>query len=86
MAVIVTVDLPEARRIVSECQCGIVVKNRTVEVFTNVLSMLIDDADLRRRLGENGRKAAYEKYHWGVMESKLLRIYGELTSPSEYIL
>jgi len=83
---IVTVDLPETRRIVLESQCGVVVRDRTVDVLVDALSMLIDDADLRSRLGENARKAVYEKYHWGIMEKKLLRIYSELTSPSEWIL
>lgn len=83
---IVTVDLPETRRIVLESQCGIVVKEQAVDALADALSMLIDDADLRRRLGENGREAVYEKYHWGVMEKKLLRIYSELSSSSKCIL
>lgn len=83
---IVTVDLPETRRIVLESQCGIVVQERTVDILVDALSMLIDDADLRHRLGENARKAVYEKYNWEVMEKKLLRIYSELTSSSECIM
>jgi len=83
---IVTVDLPEIRRIILESQCGIVVKERTVDALVKALSMLIEDADLRQRLGENGRKAVYEKYNWEVMEKRLLRVYNELTSSDNYII
>jgi glycosyltransferase involved in cell wall biosynthesis len=40
--------------------------------------MLRDDPKLRKRLGENGRKAYLEKYNWDIMEQKLYKIYDEL--------
>lgn len=83
---IVTVDLPETRRIVLESQCGIVVIERTADSLANALSILIDDRELRVRLGRNAQKAVYDKYNWGVMESRLLRIYRELTSSSKYVV
>ena len=83
---IVTVDLPEIRRIVLESQCGIIVKERTVDALVKALSMLIEDAVLRQKLGENGRKAVYEKYNWEKMEERLLRIYDELSSSDDYII
>jgi glycosyltransferase involved in cell wall biosynthesis len=83
---IVTVDLPEIRRIVLESQCGIIIKERTIDSLVKALSILIEDADLRQKLGENSRKAVYEKYNWKKMEEKLLRIYDELSSSDDYVI
>ncbi|MEM4235376.1 MAG: glycosyltransferase, partial [Candidatus Methanomethylicaceae archaeon] len=83
---IVTVDLPEIRRIVLESQCGIVVRERTVNALADALSTLIENMDLRRHLGENGKKAVIDMYNWGVMEKRLLRIYDELISSPKYIM
>jgi glycosyltransferase involved in cell wall biosynthesis len=33
---------------------------------------------LRKRLGNNGRKAFLEKYNWNAMEQKLYQIYEDL--------
>jgi len=82
---IVTVDLPEIRRIIIESQCGVVVTERTVDAIVDALSMLIDDIDLRHRLGQNGKKAIMEKYHWGIMEKKLLRVYYEIINCPQFI-
>lgn len=83
---IVTTDLPEIRRIVLESKCGLIVEKRSVDYLADAISVLIDQKELRKKLGENGRKAAYEKYNWGMMEKKLLRVYDELLSSSKYIM
>jgi glycosyltransferase involved in cell wall biosynthesis len=83
---IVTVDLPETRRIILDANCGIIVKERTTEALADALSMLIDNPELRQKLGQNGRKAVEEKYNWGVMEKRLLRVYDELLSSSKFVL
>ncbi|MCH8290365.1 glycosyltransferase family 4 protein [Candidatus Poribacteria bacterium] len=82
----VTVDLPETRRIVLESQCGIVVKDRNVDSLVDVLSRLVDDADLRTELGKNAQAAAYKQYNWSIMEKRLLRVYNELLSETQYVL
>jgi glycosyltransferase involved in cell wall biosynthesis len=83
---VVTVDVPETRRIILDSECGIVVRNRTVESLAEALSFLIDNPDIRQRMGENGKKAIIEEYSWEAMEKKLLRVYDELTSAPMYIM
>jgi glycosyltransferase involved in cell wall biosynthesis len=83
---IVTVDVPETRRIVLDSECGVVVKERTAESLTKALSYLIDNPQIRQKMGENGKKAIIEEYSWDAMEKKLLRVYEELISDPEYIV
>lgn len=77
---IVSVDLPETSRIISESQCGLIVKDRSVDNLVRVLSSLIDDEDKRRQMGENGKRAAHNEYSWEQMAKKLLRVYSDLLS------
>ena len=83
---VVTVDVPETRRIVLDSECGVVVKERTPESLASALSFLIDNPDIRRKMGENGKKAIIEEYNWEAMEKRLLRIYEELISTSKYVM
>ncbi len=34
---------------------------------------------LAEQMGRNGQRAVYEKYNWGIEESKLLQFYKQLT-------
>jgi glycosyltransferase involved in cell wall biosynthesis len=83
---VVAVDRPEIRRILLETRSGIIVKEQTVQGLVDALSLLIDHSELRVQLGENARRAVYERYSWEVIEKNLLRIYNELTSSSGYVL
>ena len=67
-----------ANEIVNETGCGIIVEYDNVEQIKGTIIKLRDDPTLRKRLGENGRKAFLEKYNWGIMEQKLYKIYDEL--------
>ena len=40
--------------------------------------LMLSDKDDPRRMGENGRRAAREKWNWDKMEERLLAAYGEL--------
>jgi glycosyltransferase involved in cell wall biosynthesis len=83
---VIAVDIPETRRIVIESECGIIVKERSVDALLEALSILIENPELKRQMGENARRAVHEKYNWDIMEKKLLRIYDELVSSSTYVL
>ncbi len=80
---IVSVDLPETSRIISETQCGLVVTEPNTESLSQALSALIDDETKRRQLGENARKAGYNQYGWEQMEKGLIKVYAELLHPQD---
>jgi glycosyltransferase involved in cell wall biosynthesis len=57
---------------------GIIVQYDNIKQIREAIVTLKDNPALRKRLGEKGRKAFLEKYNWGVMEEKLLKIYSNL--------
>jgi glycosyltransferase involved in cell wall biosynthesis len=75
---IISVNLPETSRIISNIGCGLILKDPQVNNIVYSLSSLIEDKDKRRKLGQNGEKAVYDQYNWSQMEKKLLRTYEEL--------
>ena len=65
------------KEIVNETGCGLVVEYDLKSV-KEALQYLISHPDVRRKMGENGRRAFEEKYNWNLMEERLLRLYQRL--------
>jgi glycosyltransferase involved in cell wall biosynthesis len=63
---------------VNEIGFGIIVKYGNIEQIKSAIITLRDNPELRKRLGDNGRKAFVEKYNWGIMEQKLYEAYEDL--------
>jgi glycosyltransferase involved in cell wall biosynthesis len=63
---------------VNEIGFGIIVEYGNIEQIRSAIISLRDNPELRKRLGDNGRKAFVEKYNWGIMEQKLYEVYQEL--------
>jgi len=57
-------DLPPIRRVLAETGAGVLFPPGDREAFAERLVRLLRDADYRRTLGANGRKAVTEKYRW----------------------
>ena len=69
---IVTTDSPGCRDIVRDEVNGLLVPVRQVEPLADALRRLIDDADLRRRMGQEGRRIACAEYDIdGVVDATL---------------
>ena len=67
-----------AHEIVNETGCGLNVEYNNVEQIKETILKLRDDPQLRKTLGDNGRRAFLEKYNWGIMEQRLYKIYDKL--------
>jgi glycosyltransferase involved in cell wall biosynthesis len=67
-----------ATEIVNETQCGIVVDYNNIDQIKQVIINLRDDPKLRKRLGDNGRRAFLQKYNWNAMEEKLYKVYEDI--------
>jgi glycosyltransferase involved in cell wall biosynthesis len=63
---------------VNEIGFGIIVEYGNVDQIKSAITRLRDDSEMRKRLGNNGRKAFLEKYNWGIMEKKLYDVYDNL--------
>jgi glycosyltransferase involved in cell wall biosynthesis len=72
---VITNVLPE---FVNEIGFGIIVEYGNIDQIRSAITRLRDDPELRKRLGNNGRKAFLEKYNWGIMEKKLYDVYDYL--------
>jgi glycosyltransferase involved in cell wall biosynthesis len=72
---VVCSDFPLWREIVGGAQCGITVDPHDPEAIADAIRLLSEDADLGRRLGENGRRAIAERYNWEAELRKLDHMY-----------
>jgi glycosyltransferase involved in cell wall biosynthesis len=64
--------------VINEVGCGIMVDYNDKNQIKDAVVRLRDNRDLRRKLGNNGRKAFLQKYNWNIMEDELYKIYGNL--------
>jgi glycosyltransferase involved in cell wall biosynthesis len=71
--------------IVMEENCGIVIPYNDVDAIKNAILQIKNDNELKRKLGENGRKAYISKYNWNVMEERLIDIYDSILNKPEFI-
>jgi glycosyltransferase involved in cell wall biosynthesis len=66
--------LPE---IVRESHAGYLVPPRDPSALAEKICKLLGDAQLRQRLGRNGRKVVEEKYDWRGIVHRVEKIYGQ---------
>lgn len=70
---------PLWREIIEGNACGICVDPLDPAAIAAAIDRLVNDRDLARQIGENGRKAVHERYNWSVEEQKLLALYEKLS-------
>jgi glycosyltransferase involved in cell wall biosynthesis len=61
---VVTTPLPNARAVVEEAKCGVVVPFDDAHSAANAVLDLWDDPDRRHEMGRNGHEVARAKYNW----------------------
>ncbi len=54
---------------------GICVDPENPDEIANAIRYLLDNPEKAREMGENGRRAIHEEFHWGVEEKKLIALY-----------
>jgi glycosyltransferase involved in cell wall biosynthesis len=69
-------NLPRIKEIVEGSKCGICVNPLDTQAIANSIEYLMNNPNLRKELGENGRKAILEKYNWE--KEKLLEAYNKV--------
>lgn len=67
------------KQIIEANDCGICVDPYDIDAIANAINYLLDNPDIARQMGENGRRAVLEEYNWSVEEKKLLALYRELS-------
>ena len=73
----ISFDVDGAREVVNE-NTGRLIEPKNVEQLTNACAELIEDEDLRKKLGENGREFVKEKFAPQIMVDTIEEIYRKL--------
>lgn len=79
---IIVSNLRPHMRIVRDAQCGLVFTERNAEELAERIIELKDE-EKRKTLGQNGQKAAEEKYNWQNTVQDLLKMYDELAEKTK---
>ena len=77
LPVIIT-DSPYTRKVMQEYGFGICVQPDNVEEIASAIRYLLDNPDIAKQMGKNGRRAVLEKFNWGIEEKKLIKLYEDL--------
>lgn len=72
---VVASNFPLYREVVEPNQCGLTVDPTRPEEIARALEYLIEHPQEARRMGENGRRAVFDKYNWETESRRLLQIY-----------
>ena len=63
------------KEVVEKNNCGICVNPRNVNEIVDAIKYLIENPQVAKHMGENGRKIVLEQYNWKLEERKLLSLY-----------
>ena len=72
---LISSNMEEWAKIIEKYKCGIVVDPDDIESITRAVNYVVNNPEEAKRMGDNGKKAAMEYYHWGTQEVLLYGIY-----------
>ena len=68
-------DIRGCHEVIVDGQTGMLFPLKNVDAFTEVVSKLLGDGDMRRRLGEAGHRRIMERYTEGRTAARLAACY-----------
>ena len=75
---IITSNFPLWKEIVDGNNCGLCVNPLQPKEIADAIDYIITHPKEAEQMGQNGKKAVYDKYNWQIEEKKLLGLYKEL--------
>ena len=75
---VIASNFPLWKEIVEGNECGRTVEPLNPKEIAKAIEHLLKNPELRQKMGENGRRAVWEKYNWENEGAKLLGLYGKL--------
>lgn len=72
---------PNYREIAEKAGAGIMVDPTMPEQIADAIETLVRNPDLARQMGEAGKRAVRERFHWGAERVKLFRLYHQILCP-----
>lgn len=83
---VIASNFPLWREIIEGNQCGICVDPLKPQAIADAIDWVVRNPEEARRMGESGRRAVLTKYNWGVEETKLLALYGQLSGAKDALI
>lgn len=74
----ITSDFDYNIEIIDKYDCGIYVDPADIDAIAEKIRFLVDNRDIARQMGENGKKLVKEKFRWEVDEQRLYDLYDRL--------
>lgn len=78
---IVVSDIGNWPDLVADVDCGVAVDPEDPDAIAEAMLRLVDDPELRDRLGRNGHRAALDRFNWETQRDRLLELYERLGIP-----
>ncbi len=72
---VICTDFVLWKEFVERYKCGICIDPKNINQIENAVRYLIDNPEIAKQMGENGRKAIKKEFNWGVEEKKLYELY-----------
>jgi glycosyltransferase involved in cell wall biosynthesis len=77
---LVSSDFPNLRQIIEAAQCGICIDPCNAALAAAAILNLLDQPELRRQMGSNGRNAVLRAYNWPAASKVLSQAYKNVLS------
>lgn len=68
-------DYKYARDVLSQYKFGITVDPEDINEISDAISYLLNNKEIAKKMGQEGRRAIKEKFNWTIEERKLLDLY-----------
>ncbi len=75
---VICTDFELWKEIVEGNNCGICVNPYDSIELVKAINYLLENKDIAKQMGDNGKKAVVEKYNWSTQEKVLLDMYEQL--------
>ncbi len=80
---VVGFDIGGVKEAVRNGETGLLVKAEESEALADSLIKLLDERDLRQRMGVNGRKFVVDNFTWDICAQKMLTVYREVLADKD---
>lgn len=77
---LISSNMEEWAKIIKSYNCGLLVDPDDIDSIADAINYIIDNPDKAKEMGDNGKKAAMDFFHWGTQEEILFEIYDDVLS------
>ena len=70
-------DIPGINDVITHGENGILVPPKNPKALADAIMLLLEDENLRMKLGQNARRLMVEKYSWDTISEKIEKVYNE---------